>query len=213
MNRLALALAAFLLTTSAARSQEGPPDPFQWLEEIDAPRSLAWVEGQNLKSAKRLEGDARYETFRAEARAIFTAEDRIPTPRFRAGGVDNFWQDAGYVHGVWRHTSLTSYRTANPQWETILDLDALSVALESAGGASRAPEPRVLVVADATGARAAELRAAGIVAASHSDPESARAHARAWGYTHVVEGDALMVLATGARVAYSVDTLKKREGA
>ncbi len=94
-----------------------------------------------------------------------------------------------------------------------LDLDALSVALESAGGASRAPEPRVLVVADATGARAAELRAAGIVAASHSDPETARAHARAWGYTHVVEGDALMVLATGARVAYSVDTLKKREGA
>ncbi len=94
-----------------------------------------------------------------------------------------------------------------------LDLDALSVALESAGGASRAPVPRVLVVADATGARAAELRAAGIVAASHSDPATARAHARSWGYTHVVEGDALMVLATGARVAYSVEPLKKREGA
>ena len=128
MNRLVLALAALVLTTSAARSQESPPDPFRWLEEIDAPRSMAWVEGQNAKSAKRLEGDARYETFRAEARAIFTAEDRIPTPRFRAGGVDNFWQDGAHVHGVWRHASLAAYRTANPAWETVLDLDALSKA-------------------------------------------------------------------------------------
>ncbi len=63
-----------------------------------------------------------------EARAIFTAQDRIPTPHFRAGGIDNFWQDATNIHGVWRHTGKASYRTATPQWETLLDLDALSKA-------------------------------------------------------------------------------------
>ena len=130
MKALLCALAVLALAPSLARAQApkavGATDPFAWLEAIDAPRAMAWVEGQNARSAKRLEGDPRYETFHAEARAIFTAEDRIATPHFRAGGLDNFWQDATHVHGVWRHTSLASYRTASPQWETLLDLDALS---------------------------------------------------------------------------------------
>ena len=132
MKALLCALAVLALAPSLARAQApkavGATDPFAWLEAIDAPRAMAWVEGQNARSAKRLEGDPRYETFHAEARAIFTAEDRIATPHFRAGGLDNFWQDATHVHGVWRHTSLASYRTASPQWETLLDLDALSKA-------------------------------------------------------------------------------------
>jgi prolyl oligopeptidase len=128
MKSLVCAVAALLALPVAAHAQAAPADPFQWLEDIDAPRSMTWVEGQNAKSAKRLESDPRYETFHAEARAIFTAQDRIPTPHFRAGGIDNLWQDAGHVHGVWRHTTEASYRTASPQWETLLDLDALSKA-------------------------------------------------------------------------------------
>ena len=128
MKSLLCALAAFAALPAIAHAQAVSDDPFQWLEDIDAPRSMTWVEGQNVKSAKRLETDPRYETFHAEARAIFTAQDRIPTPHFRAGGIDNLWQDAGHVHGVWRHTTEASYRTASPQWDTLLDLDALSKA-------------------------------------------------------------------------------------
>jgi len=140
MKALPIALAALLapalvlggLATRTAHAQGpkavGEPDPFQWLEDIDSPRSMAWVEGQNARSAKRLEGDPRYAVFHAEARAIFTAQDRLAMPRFRAGGIDNFWQDATHVHGIWRHTTEASYRTANPQWRTLLDLDALSKA-------------------------------------------------------------------------------------
>jgi len=118
---------------SPAKSASAAPaktaaDPFRWLEDIDAPRSMAWVEKQNARTAKRLESDPRYPIFHKEALAIFTAQDRIPTPVFRAGGVDNFWQDGQHVHGIWRHASLESYRTDEPQWETLLDLDALSKA-------------------------------------------------------------------------------------
>jgi prolyl oligopeptidase len=129
MKALLLALAAIAIAAPVAHAQApAAADPYQWLEDVDAPRSMAWVEGQNVKSAKRLEGDPRYETFRQQARAIFTAQDRIAMPRFRAGGVDNFWQDATHVHGVWRHTTEASYKTASPQWQTMLDLDALSKA-------------------------------------------------------------------------------------
>src|SRR5581483_12252720 len=93
MKHLAVSIALTCLAIGlAARAQEAA-DPFQWLEDIDSPRSMAWVEGQNARSAARLEKDPRYAEFHAEARAILTAEDRIPTPHFRAGGIDNFWQD------------------------------------------------------------------------------------------------------------------------
>ena len=103
-------------------------DPFAWLEAVDDPRAMAWVEAQNTRTARRLEGDARYGTFLAEAREIFTAKDRIPAPRFRAGGIDNLWQDADHPHGLWRHASLADYRRAAPAWSPLIDLDALSKA-------------------------------------------------------------------------------------
>jgi prolyl oligopeptidase len=103
-------------------------DPFQWLEDVDGARAMAWVKQQNARSAKRLEGDPRYETFHQEALAILTAEDRIPMPSYRGGAVDNFWQDKAHVKGLWRTTSPASFATADPQWRTLIDFDQLSKA-------------------------------------------------------------------------------------
>ena len=128
MKSLLVALAALILAPVAARAQTNPPDPFRWLEAIDSARSMAWVQTQNARTAARLEGDPRYAAFHAEALAVLTAHDRIPTPEFRAGGVDNFWQDDAHVKGIWRHVALAGYRTATPPWETLLDLDQLSKA-------------------------------------------------------------------------------------
>ncbi|MBE7217529.1 MAG: S9 family peptidase [Caulobacteraceae bacterium] len=122
-----LALASAVALNAAAAPNTGA-DPFAWLEEIHGARALAWVSQQNARTAARLETDPRYARFRTEALAIFTAKDRIPLPQFRAGGVDNLWQDAANPHGLWRHATLDSYRTAAPAWTTLIDLDALSKA-------------------------------------------------------------------------------------
>jgi len=101
-------------------------DEFLWLEDVNGKKSLDWVKDQNAKTEAVLKGDPRYETFRKEALAILTAQDRTPVPTFRGDGIDNFWQDAKQVRGVWRHTSLESYQSDKPKWETILDIDALA---------------------------------------------------------------------------------------
>jgi prolyl oligopeptidase len=98
------------------------------LEQVDGAEAMAFVAEENRKSLAILTGDPRYETFRAEAQAILTATDRIPGPSFLGDGIGNFWQDASNPKGVWRRTTLASYRTATPQWETLLDIDALSKA-------------------------------------------------------------------------------------
>ena len=54
------------------------------------------------------------------------ARDRIPLVSFRPDGLHNFWQDPDHVRGIVRRTTLASYRTENPEWETVLDIDALA---------------------------------------------------------------------------------------
>ena len=125
---LATAVAAASLAAVAAVAQTAGPDPFQWLEDIEAPRSLDWAKAQNLRTAAVLETDGRYETFRRQAFDIFSAPDRIPEPEFLGGGLANFWQDKSHPRGVWRRTTVDGYRAAQPAWETLLDLDALAKA-------------------------------------------------------------------------------------
>ena len=126
MKRWTGALLGLLALGASPPPQAAPSDPFGWLEDIHGARALAWVQQENATTAKALEGDPRFETFRQQALAIFTAQDRIPTPELRGGGVDNLWQDAANPHGLWRHATLESYLSPEPQWTTLIDLDALS---------------------------------------------------------------------------------------
>ena len=101
-------------------------DDFLWLEDVWGKRSIDWVKEQNTRTEAVLKADERYEPFRKEALAILTAQDRTPSPSFHADGVGNFWQDAKNVRGLWRETTLDSYRSDKPKWTTILDIDALA---------------------------------------------------------------------------------------
>jgi len=141
VTRLILSVAAMTLATTAL-AQSAPPhmpadlspagvraaDEHLALEEVEGTEALAFVVAENEKSLTTLTGDARYETFRQQAFDILSATDRTPAPDFLGNGIGNFWQDATNPKGIWRRTTLASYRTAAPQWETLLDLDALSAA-------------------------------------------------------------------------------------
>ncbi|HWQ88003.1 prolyl oligopeptidase family serine peptidase [Brevundimonas sp.] len=98
------------------------------LEEVNGAEAMAFVAGSNTRALASLEGDRRYETFRRQAFDILSATDRIPSPSFLGEGIGNFWQDAANPKGLWRRTTLDSYRSGAPVWETMLDIDALSRA-------------------------------------------------------------------------------------
>ena len=105
-----------------------PADSFLWLEDLASPRAMDWVNAHNAVTEERLQADPRYKTLYEEALALGGARDRIPQPSFLHGDIYNFWQDADHLRGIWRKTTLDSYRTASPQWTTVLDIDALGRA-------------------------------------------------------------------------------------
>jgi prolyl oligopeptidase len=100
-------------------------DPYLWLEEIHGERALAWVEAQNRATLARF-GDARFAADRDTLAAIFDRPDNIPLVAIRRARLFNFWKDAVHPRGLWRATTLASYRTEAPEWDTLLDLDALA---------------------------------------------------------------------------------------
>jgi prolyl oligopeptidase len=102
-------------------------DPFIWLEEVDSEQSRAWVAARNAETEKALCGP-EFERDRAAILAILNAADRVPWIAKRGPHVYNFWQDEQNPKGVWRRTTLASYRTPAPEWEMMLDVDALAKA-------------------------------------------------------------------------------------
>ena len=155
MRHYALLLALAAASANPANAQSPPTrpdttDPHRWLEEMNGERAMTWVRAENAKTVRVLENDPRFPGIRAAALAMAQAKDRIPYVTFINGALYNFWQDSAHVRGIWRKTSLASYRTASPTWITVLDLDALAKT-ESAnwvwGGANclRPSEDRCLI--------------------------------------------------------------------
>ena len=69
-----------------------------------------------------------YERDRDALRALLDRPDNLPYPARRGGLIYNFWRDAGQKRGLWRRTSFESYCTERPEWDVLLDLDALAAA-------------------------------------------------------------------------------------
>lgn len=103
-------------------------DPYLWLEDISGEAALAWVAERNAETADEVAGDAGFGALKARLREVLDASDRIPYTVRRGAYLYNFWRDAEHLRGVWRRTTLERYRRDEPEWEVLLDVDALAAA-------------------------------------------------------------------------------------
>jgi prolyl oligopeptidase len=124
----AIILSAPCAVAHAQARADTTPDPYRWLEDVNGDRAMTWVKAENAKTTNVLEKDPRYAGIYGEALRMAQAKDRIPYVSFHGGALYNFWQDSAHVRGIWRKTSLESYRTTAPAWTTVLDLDSLATA-------------------------------------------------------------------------------------
>ena len=101
-------------------------DDYQWLEDVEGEKPLAWVEKQNDESLKILQSHSRYKDLFQESLDVLNSDDRIAYVSRRGDYWYNFWQDEEHIKGIYRRTTLAEYRKPSPQWETVLDIDALA---------------------------------------------------------------------------------------
>ncbi|MDM0010867.1 prolyl oligopeptidase family serine peptidase [Variovorax sp. J22P168] len=105
-----------------------PEDPHGWLEDVAGDASLAWVRARNAETDGRLASTPAFAQLRDDIRAVLDSDARIPYVHKVGAHFYNFWRDAEHERGIWRRTTLDEYRKPQPQWETLLDLDALNRA-------------------------------------------------------------------------------------
>lgn len=128
MFRTGSALGAAVLMIASGLWSQGPseqPDKYTWLEDIHGDKPMAWVKAENERTAAVLEKQKPFEELRQEALKVLDSPDKLPFPQFRDGMVYNTWRDKDHVRGIVRRTTLESYLTADPKWETVIDYDAL----------------------------------------------------------------------------------------
>ncbi|MET3707106.1 prolyl oligopeptidase family serine peptidase [Arthrobacter sp. UYEF6] len=121
------------MTTTAADQAPGsspapePTDENVWLEEIYGEAPLAWVREQNARTEDLLE-DADYAGLEGSILEVLDSTDRIAMVGKRGEWYYNFWKDQANPKGLWRRTTWESYLTDSPDWDVLLDVDALAAA-------------------------------------------------------------------------------------
>jgi len=106
---------------------EPDDDPYLWLEDIEGGRALAWVEAENDRTLKTFAG-TQFASDRDTLAAILDRADKLPLVARRGPWLYNFWLDGKNPRGLWRRTTLESFRLDQPAWELLLDVDALAAS-------------------------------------------------------------------------------------
>ncbi|GHD12956.1 prolyl oligopeptidase family serine peptidase [Zhihengliuella salsuginis] len=154
------------------------PDPYTWLEDIHSTDALDWVRARNRDTEAWLHTPA-FDRLEASLLEALDAEDRIPGVVKRGGFYYNFWRDAENPKGLWRRTTWESYLRDEPDWEVLLDVDALAADEGTdwmyAGVAMLRPAPgqpyrRALVNLSPDGGDAVRVREYDVVDRAFVDP-------------------------------------------
>ena len=124
MPRWPVAAGVALIMSFSTIAQE-TKDPNLWLEEVTGEKALAWVKERNAESTAELAKSDEFKALDERLLKILDSKEKIPFIAKHGELYYNFWRDAQHKRGLWRRTTLEEYRKEHPNWETVLDLDAL----------------------------------------------------------------------------------------
>ncbi|MCO7226709.1 prolyl oligopeptidase family protein [Pleionea sp. CnH1-48] len=110
----------------AHSAQQVKDTDFLWLEGVEDKRALNWVEEHNKVTHEALATTSHFKELYSKNLDVYQSNERIPYITQRGEYYYNFWQDAEHQRGIYRRTTLSSYKSDNPQWEVVIDFDALA---------------------------------------------------------------------------------------
>ncbi len=113
-----------VLVAFNTQAKEASHDPFIWLEDIDAEKSMNWVHEQNKNTADAYKAKPIYQELYDQALSTLNNKSRIPSVSQRGEWVYNYWKDDKNPRGVYRRAKLKDFNSNDkPKWQTVLDMD------------------------------------------------------------------------------------------
>ena len=127
VSQAILIIGAIVFVTAILVAQENlSEDEWIWLENIDGINALAWVNGQNMRTADALKPKQEFASLYQQALEVLNSETRVPTVTQRGQWLYNLWTDTNHPRGLYRRTTLEEFRKTDPKWDVVLDIDALA---------------------------------------------------------------------------------------
>lgn len=115
-------------TAPAAAQAAAGDDENLWLDDIDGAKPLEWVKSENARTVAKYAEGQDFKSLDARLLEVLDSDAKIPMVSRIGDSYYNFWRDKEHPKGIWRRTSLAEYRKDKPNWETVIDLDALNAA-------------------------------------------------------------------------------------
>ncbi|MEU1985914.1 prolyl oligopeptidase family serine peptidase [Nocardia sp. NPDC019395] len=158
-------------------AQDSGTDPYLWLEEVTGERALDFARAHNEVVGQRFAADDRFDVLRRRILDMLDTDAKIAFPGRRGKWLYNFWRDAQHPRGLWRRTTFAEYEKPRPEWDVLLDLDAVAAAEDENwvwGGAAvlRPEQSRALISLSRGGADAKVVREFDIEAREFVAPEA-----------------------------------------
>jgi prolyl oligopeptidase len=97
-----------------------------WLEEIHGAEPLVWAAEQSRRTMGEF-ASSEFDSLTGRLLEVIDSDDRIPIVSRRGTHLYNFWRDREHPRGLWRRTTLESYRSPSTDWDVLLDIDALGL--------------------------------------------------------------------------------------
>ena len=116
----------FFLLSACDNLNDQADDPYLWLEEIESKKALDWVNEQNNLSEKRFINNPVFEPLNKKLLKAYNDNDNIIYPEVVGDYVYHLLQNEDNARGVWQRMSKSDFTNSSTDWETILDVDALS---------------------------------------------------------------------------------------
>ncbi|MBD0321980.1 MAG: S9 family peptidase [Aldersonia sp.] len=151
-------------------------DPYLWLEEVTAERALDWARARNEIVKTQFASTERFEQLRSRILAMLDTDERVPYPARRGEWLYNFWRDAEHPKGLWRRTTFEEYRKDDPDWDVLIDVDALAEAegenwVWAGSSVLRPQQDRALISLSRGGADASVIREFDMVTRRFREPD------------------------------------------
>ena len=138
-------------------------DPYLWLEEVGGERPLAFARAHNETVVERFAAADRFDMLQRRILDMLDTDAKIAFPGRRGEWLYNFWRDAQHPRGLWRRTTFAEYRKPEPDWDVLIDLDAVAAAEDEnwvwgGAGVLRPAQARALISLSRGGADAKVVR-------------------------------------------------------